>query len=237
MFNVKILKSNGLLNSNLCRELLSQDIHLDIVKKFDEEKRKKRIDAFIIEDNESKESIFEELMMIRKISNSLIILITSISSPAIRIAYFKLGVDIIFSKSTDTEELAVQLNKLLNRVTAIKSNNAEKERESICCLIKENRTFKSEKGEEISLTRLEYKLMELFTKNENRALSYEQISKYIWDVISPQKFYRVNNLVFHLREKIEEDSKHPQLIKTVRSNGYIFAKENFIEVSVDEIST
>ncbi|MDE5804122.1 MAG: response regulator transcription factor [Lachnospiraceae bacterium] len=73
-------------------------------------------------------------------------------------------------------------------------------------------------GVEISLTKLEYKILHIMMKNQNRLFSREEILSQIWDVTG--NFVEDNTLtvtVKRLREKIGDDGS---LIKTIRGIGY-----------------
>lgn len=73
-------------------------------------------------------------------------------------------------------------------------------------------------GREISLTKLEYKILYIMMKNQDRLFSREEILSQIWDVSG--NFVEDNTLtvtVKRLREKIGDDGS---LIKTIRGIGY-----------------
>ena len=78
------------------------------------------------------------------------------------------------------------------------------------------------KGEqEIVLTSLEYRLLLLFAKNEGQVLSRNQLLEGLWDFAG--EFVNDNTLTVYikrLREKIEDDSQNPSIIKTIRGIGY-----------------
>lgn len=76
-------------------------------------------------------------------------------------------------------------------------------------------------GKEISLTKLEFRTIEFLQSQQGVAVSYEEIYKNVWDEDGQGKQYRVSNLIFHLRQKIEEDTARPEYIKTIRSKGYM----------------
>ena len=73
---------------------------------------------------------------------------------------------------------------------------------------------------EISLTRTEYLLLELFLRNPGRVLSHSQIFQAVWGYdFGP----RSNNLwvyVSYLRSKLEAGGE-PRLLHTVRGLGYV----------------
>ena len=72
-------------------------------------------------------------------------------------------------------------------------------------------------GEELALSALEYRLLLIFFNNKGVVLSRGRLLSEIWDVAG--EFVNDNTLsvyIKRLREKIEEDPSHPELIKTVR---------------------
>ena len=76
-------------------------------------------------------------------------------------------------------------------------------------------------GEELALSALEYRLLLIFFNNKGVVLSRSRLLSEIWDVAG--EFVNDNTLTVYikrLREKIEEDPSHPELIKTVRGMGY-----------------
>ncbi|MFD1418387.1 response regulator transcription factor [Companilactobacillus keshanensis] len=74
---------------------------------------------------------------------------------------------------------------------------------------------------EISLTRKEYELMDFLLKNTGIVVSREQIFDNVWGVNSDSQLRMVDIQISHLRDKIEKDTKDPQIIKTVHGFGYI----------------
>lgn len=79
------------------------------------------------------------------------------------------------------------------------------------------------RGEEIRLSRLEYRLLLYLIENKNHILSKEQILDKIWDCDGK---YVDNNTVSvnisRLRTKIEDNASNPIWIKTVHGIGYIW---------------
>lgn len=81
-------------------------------------------------------------------------------------------------------------------------------------------------GEEIRCSKVEYQLLMYFMENRGRVLSKEQILAHVWD--SQGKFVDENTLsvnIRRLRGKVEDDAKHPALIRTVHGIGYVWRKE------------
>ena len=83
----------------------------------------------------------------------------------------------------------------------------------------------TKKGEEVRLTATEQKLLALFLDHRGQVLTREQILERVWDQY--ENFVDENTLTVNirrLREKVEEDAKNPQLIKTVFGIGYKWEK-------------
>ncbi|OFD48151.1 DNA-binding response regulator [Bacillus mycoides] len=76
------------------------------------------------------------------------------------------------------------------------------------------------KNQEVRLTPKEFDILELLARNKGMVLSVEKIYEAVWK----EQFYKSNNNVMvhitKIRDKIEEDSKHPIYIKTVWGVGY-----------------
>lgn len=76
-------------------------------------------------------------------------------------------------------------------------------------------------GSEVILTALEYKLLLVFLNNRGNVLSRSQLLDGIWDVNG--NFVDDNTLsvyIKRLREKLENNSQKPEIIKTIRGLGY-----------------
>lgn len=78
------------------------------------------------------------------------------------------------------------------------------------------------KDEEIRLTPTEFKILKLLLINRGIVFSTEKIFERIW---GEEEFEVDNTVMVHirnLRDKIEDDNKHPKYIKTVWGVGYKF---------------
>jgi DNA-binding response OmpR family regulator len=78
-------------------------------------------------------------------------------------------------------------------------------------------------GAAVPLTSGEYKLLEVFVTRPNRVLSRDQLLELVYANDTPAFDRSVDVRVGRLRKKLGDTSGQPQLIKTVRNGGYIFA--------------
>lgn len=75
---------------------------------------------------------------------------------------------------------------------------------------------------ELEFTPKEFELLVYFMQNKNRVLSRDQLLSAVWNYDFAGDTRIVDVHVSHLREKIEENTKKPTYIKTVRGIGYKF---------------
>ena len=85
------------------------------------------------------------------------------------------------------------------------------------------RTLTSPDENDIPLTTMEFNLLNAFTENPNKVLDRDKLLDMVqhrnWEPYDRS----VDVLVGRLRNKIETNPQKPELIKTVRGAGYVFA--------------
>lgn len=132
---------------------------------------------------------------------------------------FKLGANDVFTSYDKLKKRSYVIKNTLSRV---------QQQETKLTLGKNYSSFLSTtnqsvliNGKEKQLTRNEYKIIHLLFSHFDETLSYEDIFKKIWPTIDYDKEdsnFRISNVIFHLRAKIEESNEF--IIKTTRSKGY-----------------
>lgn len=75
-------------------------------------------------------------------------------------------------------------------------------------------------GKNVVLTPKEYELLRLFAEHPRHVFSYEQLLEKFWGGVGDRHTIRVH--LSRLREKIESDPNHPQLLVNVWGVGYRF---------------
>lgn len=78
-------------------------------------------------------------------------------------------------------------------------------------------------GHGIHLGDLEFRVLELFFTNPGKVISRDMIFKHIRGIEYDGVNRQVDLLISRLRSKVELDPKNPELIKTVRNQGYVLA--------------
>lgn len=77
-------------------------------------------------------------------------------------------------------------------------------------------------GEDINLTRLEYRTLVLLASNPGIVVTRAQIFEAVWNMDSDSCQSSISTVICNLRKKIEPDCKNPIYIKTVLGVGYKF---------------
>lgn len=193
------------------------------------------LDVLVLEDSKPADinKICQLLIEIRKRSDILVWVLSDAHLEAInnRIVYLRLGADGVINHTADWYELSLILKnaierkdpqRLLQANFSIASNSNHKEqRIPFFKLVPKNLSVFIDNEVEVELTKLEFMAIEYMYENAQKMVTYEEIYRNIWNDDCGEKKYRVSNLIFHLRKKIQANKNSAKYIKTVRSKGYI----------------
>ena len=126
-----------------------------------------------------------------------IIMLTAAGEVVDRIVGLEIGADDYLAKPVDLRELRARIKAVLRRATA--------------------------EGDEIPITAMEFDLLKAFAEHPNRVLTRDQLLDMAhnrgWEPFDRS----IDIRIARLRRKVEDDPAKPQVIKTVRGAGYIFA--------------
>lgn len=166
---------------------------------------------------------------LRKESNIPIIIITALDDISDRIMGLDFGADDYIIKPFCPKELNARIRSVLRRDTKFYKPKPNKKKYLITIgsvSIDVAGREVSIAGEKIHLTTLEFTLLELLTTKAGQVLSRTYILNNVWGYI-PERYVDTRIVDVHisrLRYKIEKDSRHPNLILTIRGVGYMFQK-------------
>lgn len=153
-----------------------------------------------------------------------IIMLTSRSDEADRIAGFELGVDDYVVKPFSPREVVARVKAVLRRSTSDKESEkpAEKPITFTNIHVDPLRRTVAIKGSTITLTVKEFDLLWLLAQHPQQVFTREQLLDRVWGY----EFYGGESTVTvhirRLREKIENDPSNPSYIQTVWGLGYKF---------------
>lgn len=183
-------------------------------------------DAIIICEDNMSEACFW-LMELKKNVNVPIYLLTALDESRSNIVYLQLGAQACFPTTMEAEELYYTLTNLLthnlNASSHLPKKTSAVSKGKEIELIPRNLSVLIDGQTEVSLTKKEFSTLEILCNSPGRTISYDELKEKLWNSEGnvEDKNYRVANLIFHLRSKIEISATNPRIIKTVRSKGYM----------------
>lgn len=232
MYNIGILPTNNQNNNTYTKQLSKATYKLHSFTEEEMLSEAPKMDALIIEESLTNglTHTCELILELRRRFNALIWIVSKNLTRTSKIVYLQLGADGVIDDEHEQEESILQLSNILNRVKSEKISLNEpiyKEKlENSLALLPSNLSIVLNGEIEIGLTRLEFQTIAFLLDHSGTAVTYKEIYNNVWkdkfeDPQDGNKQYRVSNLIFHLRKKLEKDQAQPQYIKTIRSKGYM----------------
>jgi len=151
-----------------------------------------------------------------------IIMLTAKGDEFDKVLGLELGADDYMTKPFSPREVVARVKAVLRRSENRQVQLDEKLIRSGSLTVYPDRFEAYLEEEELEFTPKEFELLVYFIQNKNRVLSRDQLLSAVWnyDFVGDTRIVDVH--VSHLREKIEENTKKPIFIKTVRGIGYKF---------------
>ena len=166
------------------------------------------------------------LIKLRESRNIPVILLSAKSEDADKILGLTAGADDYVTKPFNPSELMARVKSQIRRYTTLGSIGKQNGEITIdgLCVNTETKTVKVD-GEEVRLTPLEYKILELLARNRGRVFSAEDIYRNVWNEDSIVGDSTITVHIRHIREKIEINPKEPRYLKVVWGVGYKMEKQ------------
>lgn len=199
-------------------------------------KAKDGIDALMLLEEEEIHLIIMDIMMprmdgikatfkIRESKNIPIIMLSAKSEDMDKILGLNVGADDYMTKPFNALELVARVKSQLRRYINLGNYKENNDKIAIKGLVLDKKTkMVTVDGEEIRLTAIEYRILELLMDNKGRVFSIEEIYEKAWK----QPYYNGENTVAvhirRIREKIEINPREPRYLKVVWGIGYKIEK-------------
>ncbi|HED13102.1 MAG TPA: response regulator [Gammaproteobacteria bacterium] len=163
---------------------------------------------------------------LRATSDIPIIMLTARGDDMDRILGLEMGADDYLPKPFNPRELLARIKGVLRRSgTLPHGHNHEingNYRFNGWILDTSRRHLLSPTGTAVSLSSAEYRLLLAFVSHANRILSRDQLLDLARDRSSFAFDRSIDMLVSRLRHRLQDDTEQPEMIKTVRGEGYLF---------------
>jgi two-component system OmpR family response regulator len=165
---------------------------------------------------------------LRATSSIPIIMLTAKGEDIDRIIGLEMGADDYLSKPFNPRELLARVKAVLRRGTLTTDAQNAGPNALIFAgwrLDLARRQLSSPDGARVAVTGAEFDLLQVFCERPGRVLSRDQLIEYKQGRAAGPFERSIDVLVSRLRQKIEADPRDPELIKTIRSGGYLFTPQ------------
>jgi two-component system OmpR family response regulator len=155
-----------------------------------------------------------------------VIMLTARSEPLDRVLGLEMGADDYMVKPFEPRELLARIRNVLRRhsqETDGRNSDAKRMRFGEWTLDLVARHLLSPRGTVVILSGAEFRLLKVLLQHPNRVLNRDQLSLLTKGRDADPLDRSIDLQVSRLRQKLEEDAKHPAVLKTVRNEGYVLA--------------
>nr|MBC8280869.1 response regulator transcription factor [Chloroflexota bacterium] len=134
------------------------------------------------------------------------------------------GADAYITKPYSQDELLARVEVALRRANSTPEDAASSGYSDAEITIDFQRHEVFVRGEPVSLSPTEFRLLATLTKSGNQVLGQDQLLDQVWGREYVGSLEVVRLYVGYLRRKIEQDQDSPTLIETVRGFGYRYRR-------------
>ncbi|MFJ7744345.1 response regulator transcription factor [Peribacillus sp. NPDC097295] len=159
--------------------------------------------------------------------NIPILMLTAKDDEFDKVLGLELGADDYLTKPFSPREVVARIKAILRRSQLSDGNDSHVDQENESLKIGDLKIFPDRyeayfDEEQLELTPKEFELLLYLLKNKGRVLTRDQLLSTVWNYDFAGDSRIVDVHISHLREKIEQDTKKPLYIKTIRGLGYKF---------------
>ena len=181
-----------------------------------------KFDLLIVDIMMPEESGLEFLSSLRQDSAIPVILLTAMGEAADRIIGLESGAEDYLPKPFEPKELVLRVRNSLKRTPVEKSAEVEKLNLGLCFYDLQKKELQSKAGLLIHITPVEQALLNVLGSKSGQVFTREKLAEILGAGQSPRS---IDVQITRLRKKIEQDSKNPRYLQTVRGKGYMLLPE------------
>ena len=164
---------------------------------------------------------------LRARSSVPVIMLTARGEETDRIVGLEMGADDYLAKPFNPRELLARIKSVLRRARSLPENLAPEKaiafRFAGWTLDVATRNLTAPDGVVVALSGTEYRLLRIFLEHPGRVLTREQLVDLMISREAAAFDRAIDVQVSRLRHRLREDAREPAIIKTMRSQGYVFA--------------
>lgn len=187
------------------------------------------IDLVILDIMLRKEDGFSLCQRLRSMSNIPVIMLSAMADHTDRVVGLEIGADDYLTKPFDQRELLARVKAVLRRVRdkVAGPEEASPARPILSFgawrLDVTRRELRSANQSLVLLSGGEFELLLAFVEHPQRVLTRDQLMDLARGPTHAAYDRSIDVQVSRLRHKLEDDPKNPEIIRTVRNGGYMFA--------------
>lgn len=184
------------------------------------------IDLVVLDLNMPGEDGLTLCRSLRAKSSMPVIMLTARNEPLDRILGLEMGADDYLPKPFEPRELLARIRSVLRRSSGLSQNNNDKIQFLKFAgwtldLIARHLVDPNEMV--VLLSGAEYKMLKIFLEHPNRVLNRDQLLNMTQGRDADPFDRSIDIQISRIRQKLGEDARSPQIIKTVRNGGYVLA--------------
>lgn len=164
---------------------------------------------------------FSACERIREFSTVPIIMLTAMAGEADKVKGLDLGADDYLTKPFSAQELLARVKAALRRVEISEHKQASPMFRIGDLTIDFARQRVFIRGEEVSLTPTEYRLLYELSRHQGRILTQEHLLEKVWGPAYAGETSLLWQAIHRVRQKIERNPRHPEYIHTRPGLGYV----------------
>lgn len=149
-----------------------------------------------------------------------IILLTAKGEEIDKVVGLEIGADDYVTKPFSLRELLARVKAILRRSDNLIMDNESREIKIGKLTIDFNSYKATLKNKDVAMSHKEFEILRYLWKHRNATVSREDLLTEIWGYDETPTTRTVDNFILKLRQKIENDPNHPQVILTVHGIGY-----------------
>jgi DNA-binding response OmpR family regulator len=166
---------------------------------------------------------FDVCRQIRATSTVPIIMLTAKTEEIDKVLGLELGADDYITKPFSVREFRSRVKAVLRRAALMRPDEElEEPIERGDLRIDFDKRHVRVRGDSVRLTYVEFEILAALARSPGRVFSRTMLLERVWGDSAYRDPRTVDVHIRHLREKLEQEPRHPELIFTVRGVGYRF---------------